>query len=60
MLQNTFRRDDVIVAEALYCHYFLLASMIAAGVDVVMAQHGSRRTDFRPGTSLGTRDHIAR
>jgi hypothetical protein len=58
MLQNTFRRSDVIVADALYCHYFLMASMIAAGVDVVMEQHGSRRTDFRRGKSLGTRDHI--
>jgi transposase len=27
-------------------------------VDVVMEQHGARRTDFRRGKSLGTRDHI--
>ncbi|MGF6633582.1 hypothetical protein OKW38_004023 [Paraburkholderia sp. MM5496-R1] len=58
MLQGTFRKGDVIVADALYCHYFLMASMIAAGVDVVMEQHGARRTDFRRGRSLGTRDHI--
>jgi hypothetical protein len=58
MLQDTFRKGDVIVADALYCHYFLMASMIAAGVDVVMEQHGARRTDFRRGKSLGMRDHI--
>jgi Transposase DDE domain len=58
MLQSSFRRGDVIVADALYCHYFLMASMIAAGVDVVMEQHGSRRTDFRRGKFLGTHDHI--
>jgi hypothetical protein len=58
LLQNTFGRGDVIVADALYCHYFLMASMIATGVDVVMEQHGARHTDFRRGKSLGTRDHI--
>ena len=58
MLQDTFCKGDVIVADALYCHYFLMASMIAAGVDVVMEQHGARRTDFRRGKSLGMRDHI--
>jgi len=58
-LQATFSPRDVMLADALYCHYFLIASMIANGVDVVMEQHGSRNTDFRRGKSLGTRDHLA-
>ena len=57
-LQATFTRDDVIVADALYCHYFLIAAMIAAGVDVVMEQNGSRKTNFGLGKSLGEGDHI--
>ncbi len=57
-LQDTFSAGDVIVADALYCHYFLVAAMMAAGVDVVMEQHGSRITDFRRGESLGQRDHL--
>jgi len=28
------------------------------GVDVVMRQHGGRRSDFRRGTRLGHGDHL--
>ena len=57
-LQSTFCRHDVMLADALYCNYWLIATMIAAGVDIVMAQHGCRHTDFRQGKSLGKRDHL--
>lgn len=43
--------------DALYAHYFLLARLISAGVDLVIEQHGSRSTDFRRGRRLGARDH---
>ena len=59
-LLGSFQRGDVMLADALYCNYFLLATLMAAGVDVLMAQNGSRTTDFRRGRSLGTRDHIVR
>lgn len=59
-LLEGFRPGDVMLADALYCNYFLIASLMAAGVDVLMAQNGSRITDFRRGQSLGTRDHIVR
>lgn len=50
---------DVMLADALYCNYFLLASLMAAGVDAVFEQNGSRITDFRRGgRRLGPRDHI--
>ncbi|UUZ73864.1 IS4 family transposase [Polaromonas sp. P1(28)-8] len=55
-----FRPGDVMLADALYCNYFLIATLMAAGVDVLFEQHGSRITDFRRGQSLGTREHIVR
>lgn len=59
-LQTAFKAGDVMLADALYCSYFLVASMMACGVDVVMAQHGSRKSDFRRGKSLGKCDHIVK
>lgn len=59
-LLEGFRPGDVMLADALYCNYFLIATQMAAGVDVLFEQHGSRITDFRRGQSLGKRDHIVR
>jgi len=53
-----FRPGDVMLADALYCNYFLIAKLVAKGVDVLFEQKGSRITDFRRGQSLGARDHI--
>ena len=49
---------DVILGDALYCHYFLIATMVAAGVDVLFEQNRARTTDFNRGKSPGTRDHL--
>ena len=57
-LLEGFRPGDVMLADALYCNYFLIATLMGAGVDVLFEQNGSRITDFRRGQSLGTRDHI--
>ena len=59
-LLEGFRAGDVMLADALYCNYFLIASLMAAGVDVLFEQNGARNTDFRRGQSLGTRDHLVR
>lgn len=59
-LLEGFRAGDVMLADALYCNYFLIAALMAKGVDVLFEQNGSRITDFRRGQSLGTRDHIVR
>ncbi len=56
-LDNVFEAGDVVLADALYCSYFLVAEMRAKGVDIICEQHGSRHTDFRRGQSLGVRDH---
>jgi len=57
-LLGSFCPGDVMLADALYCNYFLIATLMAAGVDVLFEQNGSRITDFRRGHSLGTRDHL--
>ena len=54
---DTFAPGDVMLADALFCDYFLVARLQKAGVDVLFAQHGARRTDFRRGARLGSRDH---
>ncbi len=57
-LQGAFTRGDIMLGDAFYCNYFLIAMQMAAGVDVVFAQNGARITDFRRGKSLGVRDHV--
>jgi Transposase DDE domain len=59
-LLNGFAAGDLLLADALYANYFLVAQLIEAGVDVLLEQHGSRRTDFRCGRRLGARDHVVR
>jgi Transposase DDE domain len=56
-LAAAFSPGDVMLADAFYCNYFLIAAMRAAGVDVLFAQNGARITDFRRGERLGSRDH---
>jgi hypothetical protein len=57
-LLEGFCPGDVMLADALYCNYWLIATLMARGVDVLFEQNGARITDFRRGQSLGTRDHI--
>ena len=59
-LLPAFARGDLLLADALYANYFLVAQLIDAGVDLLLEQHGSRRTDFRRGIQLGERDHLVR
>ena len=49
---------DVVLDDALYCSYWLIAALQAQGIDVLFEQHGTRITDFRRGRRLGARDHI--
>jgi hypothetical protein len=59
-LTAAFFPGDVMLADALYCNYFLIATMQSAGVDVLFEQHGARSTDFRRGQRLAERDHRVR
>lgn len=57
-LLDTLHAADVLLADSHYCNYFMIATLQAAGVDVLFAQHGARTTDFRRGQTLAKRDHI--
>ena len=59
-LLGAFAEGDVMLADALYCSYWLIAALQKAGVDAVLQQNGMRITDFRRGERLGARDHIVR
>lgn len=59
-LLDNFEPGDVMLGDALYATYFLLASLQARGIDAVFEQHGSRRrsTNFGTGKRLGAKDHL--
>lgn len=57
---DTLDQGDVLLGDAFYPTYFLLAELQQRGVDGVFEQYGARRrtTDFRCGRRLGERDHL--
>ena len=48
-LLGQLRRGEVVVADRYYCSYFMVALLLACGVDVVLRLHQRRRYDFRRG-----------
>ena len=59
MLHN-FTKGDIVLADAMYSTYTLLAYMIEKEIDIVFVQNGarSRKTDFTQGELLSGNDHI--
>jgi hypothetical protein len=59
MLHN-FKKDDIIMADALYSTYSFISFAIEKGIDIVFVQNGSRvkKADFTTGEILGKNDHI--
>lgn len=59
-LLASFDRSDLVLGDAYYGTYFLLAALMEKGVDVVFEQMGARKrvTDFRSGQRLGKKDHV--
>jgi hypothetical protein len=59
-LLDQFTTDDVIVGDAFFGTYFLLAALQRKKVHAVFEQMGVRKrvTDFRTGQRLGTKDHV--
>jgi hypothetical protein len=59
-LLDVFESGDVMLGDAFYATYFLLAELRLRGVDALFEQHGARKrsTDFRLGKKLGSRDHL--
>jgi hypothetical protein len=57
-LHGRLRPGDILLADSYYSSFDEVVTLAAAGVDVVMRQHGRRRSDFRRGTRLGREDHL--
>jgi len=59
-LLDTFDAGDLVLGDAFYGTYFLLATLLDKGVDAVFEQMGARKrvTDFRTGKRLGSKDHV--
>ena len=59
-LLDTLETGDLLLGDAYYATYFLLAELRLRGMDAVFEQHGARKrsTDFRRGKNLGSRDHL--
>jgi hypothetical protein len=57
---HRFKPGDVVLADAFYSTYFLIAHMLAHDIDIVFVQHGARTrtTDFSKGVQLGKNDHL--
>ena len=56
-LLDRFQPGDVLLGDACFCSYFMIALLLERGVDVVFHQHQRRKTDFAAGKRLGRQDH---
>lgn len=57
---DTLDAGGILLGDAYYATYFLLSGLQSRGVDAVFEQLGARkrRTGFRRGRRLGSRDHL--
>ena len=57
---DTFKEGDLVLGDAYYGTYFLLAELIARDLDAVFEQYGARKRtiNFRKGKQLGKKDHL--
>ena len=53
-----FKQGDVLLGDCYYPSFFLMATLIALGVDAAFPSHSARRCDFRCGKRLAQRDHL--
>jgi hypothetical protein len=49
---------DVLLADAIYSNYWIMALAMDQGVDMISHHDGRRSIDFRKGQRLGRTDHI--
>jgi hypothetical protein len=59
-LHGVLEAGDILLVDRLFGGYRELATCRERGVDVLVRQHQTRRTDFRRGRWLGTLDHVVR
>jgi len=58
VLFDRLQAGDVLLGDACFCSYFLIALLIEQGVDIVFHQHQRRKTDYTAGKRLGKEDHV--
>ena len=57
-LMGSLDAGDLLLADRYYASYWMLALLLARGVDSLFRQHQLRTIDFRRGTRLGKDDHV--
>ena len=55
---DQFQPGDIALADRFFCSYWVIAALLARGVDVVVRLHQRRTADFRRGRRLGREDHL--
>jgi len=55
---DSLRTGDILLADALFSHYWTIALLLDRGVDYLGRLEGRRRVDFRRGQRLGRYDHV--
>ena len=57
-LLNGFAPGDILLGDRYFCSYFMIALLMARGVDFVTRIHQRRETDLQRGQRLGKDDHL--
>lgn len=57
-LLQVFESGDIMIADGYYASFFLIATLMQMGVDVVTPQHASRDCNFLKGKQIGRGDHL--
>jgi putative transposase len=57
-LLDRLEAGDVLLADAMFSHYWTIALLLGRGVDLVSRHDGKRKLDVRLGRRLGRYDHI--
>ena len=58
MVVEQFGPGDILLADRFFCSYWVIAALLARGVDVVVRLHQRRSADFRRGRRIGREDHL--
>lgn len=57
-ISELFAFGEIMLGDRIFCGWFDVALQEQRGVDVVLRQNATRKTDFRRGTRLGKDDHV--
>lgn len=52
------KANDLLIADRLYCNFFLVCDLMNQQADLVVPGHNQRRYDFRKGHRLSKKEHL--